>query len=257
MRHVTYYGVMASRAPRTDPAQRPQGRWRAVIPLALMVLVGAGLLASGVLDRFDAHNLLNDQGSLHASIDAHPVLSRLAYTVLLTLAIATGVPGTIVIVLAGGLLFGALECTAMSSVSLVLGSLMLYAASRHAFGPGGREPPALARRLRGRFAREPVRYTFALRFVPIVPLGAMTIALAWLRCPLWLFTIATWLGGTISIAVESAVGAGVAHTLDQGNGLTSAALLNARLLLPLAAFLLLALVPVVVRAVRSQQHRQP
>ena len=245
---------MASPAPPTDPSPRPGGRWRAAVPLGLLVLFGVGLLASGALDRFDAHNLLDQQGQIHATIDAYPVLSRVGYTVLLTLAIATGVPGTIVIVLAGGLLFGALECTAMSSVALVLGSLMLYAASRRAFGPGGREPPALARRLRSRFAREPVRYTFALRFVPIVPLGAMTIALAWLRCPLWLFTIATWLGGTVSIAVESAVGAGVADTLGNGTRLTSSALLNARLLLPLAAFAILALLPVVVRAVRARRH---
>lgn len=220
-----------------------------------MVLVGLGLLASGVLDRFDTKHLLTDQGTLRSFIDTQPVLSRVGYVVLLTLAIATGVPGTIVIVLAGGLLFGTLQCTAMSSVALVLGSLMLYTASRHAFGPGGREPPALARQLRLRFARQPVRYTFALRFVPIVPLGAMTVALAWLRCPLWLFTVATWLGGTISIAIESAVGAGVAHTLGNGEPLTSATLLNARLLVPLAAFLVLALLPVVVKAWRSRMHR--
>lgn len=59
-------------------------------------------------------------------------------------------------------------------------------------------------------------YTFALRFVPIVPLGIMTMTLAWLRCPLWLFIVATWLGGTVSLCVESAVGAGLGATIASG-----------------------------------------
>ena len=92
-------------------------RWRAVLPLGLLLLAGAVLLAGGVLDRFDPHHLLADEGMLRASIAAHPLTSRLAYTGALTLAIATGVPGTIVMVLAGGLLFGVVEGTALSSIA--------------------------------------------------------------------------------------------------------------------------------------------
>lgn len=231
-------------------------RWRTALPLCLLLIAGAVLLASGVLDRFDAHHLLAEEGLLRATIAAHPLTSRLAYTGVLTLAIATGVPGTIVIVLAGGLLFGAVEGTALSSVALVLGSLVLYLASRYAFGTGRREPPPLARRLRDRFAAHPVTYTLALRFIPIVPLGAMTVALAWLRCPLWLFVGATWLGGTVSLFVESSVGAGLGETFGSGAPVTAASFLNTRIMLPLAAFTLLTILPLLVKTVRTRLGRK-
>jgi len=230
-------------------------RWRAILPLCLLLAAGAALLAGGVLDRFDPHRLLADEGMLRSGIAANPVLARLAYVGVLTLAIATGVPGTIVIVLAGGLLFGALEGTALSSVALVLGSLLLYLASRYAFGPGGREPPAFARKLREGYAAHPVTYTLALRFVPIVPLGAMTVALAWLRCPLWLFLGATWLGGTVSLFVESSVGAGLAATLASDGPVTAGRFLDGRILLPLGAFAVLTILPLAIRTIRSRLRR--
>ena len=230
-------------------------RWRAVLPLGLLLLAGAVLLAGGVLDRFDPHHLLAEEGMLRASIAAHPLTSRLAYTGALTLAIATGVPGTIVMVLAGGLLFGVVEGTALSSIALVLGSLLLFLASRYAFGSGRREPPPLARRLREGYAAHPVTYTLALRFIPVVPLGAMTVALAWLRCPLWLFIGATWLGGTVSLFIESSVGAGLGETFASGAPVTASSFLDSRILLPLAGFTLLTILPLVVKSLRARLRR--
>ena len=230
-------------------------RWRALLPLLLLLAGGMALFASGALDRFEPHRLLAEEGHLRAGIAEHPLSSRLAFTGLLALAIATGVPGTILLVLGGGLLFGAVEGTALSSVSLVVGSLALYLASRYAFGAGRREPPALAQRLRKGFAAHPVTYTLALRFVPIVPLGAMTVALAWLRCPLWLFVGATWLGGTVSLFVESSVGAGLGETLGSGEPVTAASLMDGRILIPLAAFAILTILPLAVRTLLARLRR--
>lgn len=230
-------------------------RWRAALPLGLLLLAGATLLASGALEHFNPHHLLAEEGTLRAGIAAHPFISRLAYAALLTVAIATGVPGTIVIVLAGGLLFGTVEGTALSSVALVLGSLLLFLASRYAFGAGRRAPPVLAQRLRKGFATHPVTYTLALRFIPVIPLGAMTVALAWLRCPLWLFVGATWLGGTVSLFVESSVGVGLGETFGSGTPVTAASFLDSRILLPLGVFTLLTILPVVVKNLWSRLRR--
>jgi len=231
-------------------------RWRALLPLGLLLLGGVAFFASGAFDRFEPHRLLADEGHLRTTIAAHPFMARLLYSATLAVAIATGVPGTIVIVLAGGLLFGAVQGTALSSVSLVLGSLALYLASRYAFAAGRRAPPELAQRLRARFAAHPVTYALALRFVPVVPLGAMTVALAWLRCPLWLFIGATWLGGTVSLFVESSVGAGVGQTFAAGQPVSAAGLLDRRILLPLAAFAVLTVLPLAVRTLAARLRRR-
>ncbi|QWT20317.1 VTT domain-containing protein [Bacillus sp. NP157] len=244
---------MAKSAPPTEATPGRGRAWRAALPLVLLVLLGAGVIGSGVLREVDASHVVHGSGSLRALVGSYPLGSRIGFTVALAVAIATGVPGTIVLVLAGGLLFGIAEGTALGSVALVAGSAALFAASRHAFAAGTRAPPAFATRLRERYLRHPVRHTFALRFVPVVPLGAMTVALAWLRCPWWLFLAATWVGGTLSLAIESAIGAGLADTLGRGP-LTAASLVNGRLLVPLALFVVVAAVPPLVQAWRERRR---
>jgi uncharacterized membrane protein YdjX (TVP38/TMEM64 family) len=227
-------------------------RWRAALPLLLLIAAGIVLIASGALDRFHPDHLLAEQSGLRDSIAEHPWLSRLAYIGLLTMAVSTGVPGTVVIIFAGGLLFGVRDGTIYSSVALTLGSLLLYLASRYAFGGGSRSAPKLVSRLRHRFATHPVSYTLVLRFIPIMPFGAMTVALAWLRCPLWLFLGATWLGGTVSLIFETSVGAGLGQALSEGHRFGFGLLLDSHILLPLGALAVLALLPLAYNALRDR-----
>jgi len=221
-------------------------RWRAALPLILLLLAGIVLFASGSLEALTPRQLVAHQAELHAQIALHPWLSRLAYVGLLTLAVATGIPGTIVIILAGGFAFGVVDATLTSSAGLTLGALILYLASRYAFGPGSRQPPPLVTRLHHGFERHPVSYTLFLRFVPVLPFGAVTVALAWLRCPLWLFLGASWLGGTVSLLFETSIGAGLGDAMSQSDSFGIGLLLHREVLLPLGAIALLALLPLLV-----------
>ncbi|KQZ71260.1 hypothetical protein ASD55_13470 [Rhodanobacter sp. Root561] len=234
-------------------------RWRATLPLVLLVLAGVVLFASGSLDQLTPHRLLANHASLHAQIDDHPWLSRLAFTGLLTLTVATGIPGTIVVILAGGFAFGVVDATLYSSLGLTLGSLILFLASRYAFGPGSRQPPAIVARLHHGFERHPVSYTLFLRFIPVVPFGAVTVALAWLRCPLWLFLGASWLGGTVSLIFETSIGAGLGDAMSQSDSLGLGLFLHREVLLPLGAIALLALLPLLIERMtrRRRQRRFP
>lgn len=230
-------------------------RLRAALPLILLLLAGIVLFASGSLDALSPHRLLAHQGELRAQIAAHPWLSRLAYVGLLTLTVSTGIPGTIVVILAGGFAFGVFDATVYSSAGLMLGSLILYLASRYAFGAGSRQPPAIVARLHHGFERHPVSYTLFLRFVPIMPFGAVTVALAWLRCPLWLFLGASWLGGTITLIFETSIGAGLGDAMSQTDTFGLALLLHREVLLPLGAIALLALLPLLIERL-TRRRRQ-
>lgn len=232
-------------------------RWRATLPLVLLVLAGVVLFASGSLDQLTPHRLLANQASLHAQIDDHPWLSRLAFTGLLTLTVATGIPGTIVVILAGGFAFGVVDATLYSSLGLTLGSLILFLASRYAFGPGSRQPPAIVARLHHGFERHPVSYTLFLRFIPVVPFGAVTVALAWLRCPLWLFLGASWLGGTIALIFETSIGAGLGDAMSQSDSLGLGLFLHREVLLPLGAIALLALLPLLIERMTRRRRQRP
>lgn len=230
-------------------------RWRAALPLLLLLAAGIALFASGSLAPLNPQHLVSHQAELQAQITAHPWLSRLGYIALLTLTMATGIPGTIVVILAGGFAFGVVDATLCSSVGLTLGSLILYLASRHAFGAGGGQPPPIVARLRHGFERHPVSYTLFLRFVPIAPFGAVTVALAWLRCPLGLFLGASWLGGTVSLIFETSIGAGLGDVMRQGNALGPGLFMHHEVLLPLSAIALLALLPLLIE--RLARRRRP
>ncbi|NUR23252.1 VTT domain-containing protein [Frateuria sp.] len=231
-------------------------RLRAALPLLLLVIAGVVLFASGALDRLNPEQLVAHQAEMHAQITANPWIARAAYIGLLTLAMATGIPGTVIIIFAGGFAFGVPQGTAYSSVGLTLGSLILYLASRYAFGSGSRHPPALVERLHHGFERHPVSYTLFLRFVPVAPFGLITVCLAWLRCPLWLFIGATWLGGTVALVFETSIGAGLGQALTQTDRIGLGLFMHREVLLPLAAIALLALLPLLIGHF-TRHRRQP
>ncbi|HEX7815278.1 TVP38/TMEM64 family protein [Dyella sp.] len=231
-------------------------RLRAALPLILLVLAGLALFGSGLLDRLHPEQLVAHQDQLRAEIDSAPWVSRIAYIGLLTLAMATGIPGTIVVIFAGGFAFGVVEATLYSSIGVTLGSLILYLASRYAFGSGSRHPPAIVEKLQHGFAHHPVSYTLFLRFVPVVPFGLVTVSLAWLRCPLWLFIGATFLGGTVMLIFETSVGAGLSTAISHSGKIGPSLLLSHEVLLPLGGLALLALVPLLIQRVAGLMRQR-
>jgi len=230
---------------------------RSFLPLLILIAIGIFLLASGTLNRFRPETLAAEQTSLQAQIAEQPVLAALIQIGATTLAIATGVPGVVILILAGGMLFGAVYGTLLSSIGVTLGALILFLASRHAFGDHSHsQRPGLVERLRGGYLAHPFSYTFFLRLVPFFPFGGVTIALAWLRCPLWLFTLATAIGGSIMTGMESFLGAGLAANIGRNRAISTDLLTDPVVVLPLLSMGLLALTPVVIGQVRAMRSRR-
>src|SRR5579859_1524493 len=110
-------------------------RLRSFAPILILIALGIGLLLSGVLDRFRPEHLATEQAALQAQIAAHPILAGLLHVGALTLFIATGVPGgAMILIFAGGMLFGIVVGTILSAIGLTLGATILFFASKHAFG---------------------------------------------------------------------------------------------------------------------------
>ena len=229
-------------------------RLRAALPLLLLVAIGAALWATGALDRFRPEQLVAEQHQWHQAIIAHPLLAWCVYVGLVTLVIATGVPASWLVILAGGMLFGIGYATLMTGIGETLGSLLLYFAARHAFGSGERPPPKMADRVRRGYLQHPVSYTLFLRLVPVLPFGGVTVALAWLRCPIWLFAAVTFIGGCVMAVFETAIGAGLARSIAHGEPLGPHLFLHPRVLVPIAALALLALIPILIQRLRAPRE---
>ncbi|HEY2395652.1 MAG TPA: VTT domain-containing protein [Rudaea sp.] len=229
-------------------------RYKNFLPIAVLLGLGLGLFLSGALDRLRPDNLANQQALLQAQIAAHPLLSATAFVAAVLFVIATGIPaGGALLIITGGMLFGIWAGTALSVVGVTLGALILFLASRHAFGDHRHaDAPGLVQRLRGGYMAHPLSYTFFLRLVPFFPFGGVTVALAWLRCPLWLFLTATGSGGAVMTGVETALGAGLAKSIGEKHAVSADILAQPGVLFPLLAMGLLALVPVAVAKWRAR-----
>lgn len=227
-------------------------RLRAFVPLLILIAIGIAVGASGVLQHLSPNHIMAEQAQWTREIAANPVLAYIIYIAVLTLSVATAMPGPLFIIIAGGMLFGMGTAIGLSLVGEVLGSLMLFAA-RYAFGAGKRPPPKFVESVRLGYQANPIWYTLFLRFVPLFPFGGVTVALAWLRCPAWLFTLATALGGVIMLVFETAIGAGVSKSIAEGKGITPDLILQPHIWLPLVGLGLLALVPVLLQRLRSTE----
>ena len=227
---------------------------RSLLPLFLLVGFGVALFFSGAFDRLRPEALPAQQALLQGYVDQHPVLSRLIHVGVLTLAISTGIPGAVVLIFAGGMLFGVIWGTVLSSVAVTLGALILFFAARSAFGDHSHgEAPLLVEKLRTGYFAHPVSYTFFLRLVPFFPFGAVTMALAWLRCPAWLFALATGVGGTLTTAIETTLGAGLVKNIATHGEIGAKLLTDPHVLVPVLALAGLALVPIAVKRWRGGQ----
>jgi uncharacterized membrane protein YdjX (TVP38/TMEM64 family) len=231
-------------------------RLRAFLPLLVLIALGIGLLASGAFDRFQPANLGAEQVRLRALVAEYPLLSALTQVVVVMLGIATGIPGTIVLIFAGGMLFGVLAGTVLSAIGTTLGALILFLASRSAFSHGSGSVPLLVEKLRAGYHAFPFSYTMFLRLVPFFPFGGVTVALAWLRCPLWLFLTATAIGGTVMIAFETALGAGLAETIAREGSVSLNIFAHKRVLIPMLGMAVLALVPIVLGQLRRLSKKE-
>jgi len=230
-------------------------RWRSFLPLIVLIGIGIALLSTGQFNRFRPETLATEQASLQAQIAAHPVIAGLIHVSVVTLAISTGIPGAIVLILAGGMLFGTLYGTILSCLGVTLGALALFLASRHAFGDHqhGETAPGLVGRLRGGYLAHPVSYTFFLRLVPFFPFGGVTVGLAWLRCPIWLFLTATAVGGSVMTGIETALGAGLAKNIGENHAVSFSLFDDPHVYVPLIGMGLLALLPILIGRVRGKK----
>jgi uncharacterized membrane protein YdjX (TVP38/TMEM64 family) len=236
-------------------------RLRSFLPLVVLIAIGIALLSSGALNRFRPETLAAEQANLQAGIAAHPVIAALIQIGTITLSISTGIPGVVVLIMAGGMLFGIVAGTLLSVIGVTAGALILFLASRHAFGDHSHATaPGFAGALRKGYLAHPVSYTFFLRLVPFFPFGGVTVGLAWLRCPLWLFTAATATGGGVMTTIETALGAGLAKNIGAKHAISAELFADPKVVIPLVAMGLLALIPIGIskwRAARATAGSPP
>ncbi len=218
---------------------------RRVLPLAILLAVLAGLWASGVAGQISWATLGRYQATLDAWIGRHPIAAPVLYAALYAATAALSLPEGAVLTVAGGLLFGTALGGAMAVIGATAGALVLFLAARSAFGASwmNRRDGRLAR-IRAELLRNGFSYMLAIRLIPALPFWVVNLAGALAGMRLIPFAAGTLLGIIPATFVYASIGAGVGEVLAAGSRPDLGLIFSPRILGPLVALALLALLPV-------------
>jgi uncharacterized membrane protein YdjX (TVP38/TMEM64 family) len=223
-------------------------RWTRWLPLLLIV---AALAAAAYfrVDRYLAFETLAAHREwLLGLVARQGLLAALAFIAIYAGAAALSIPGGSVLTLLAGFLFGPLWGTVYAVLGATLGATGIFLAARTALGDAlRRRAGPFLRKFEEGFRRDAFYYLLFLRLVPVFPFWLVNLVPAFLGVTLATFVPATFIGIIPATAVFAGLGDGLGAVIDAGGKPDLGIALQPRVLLPLLALGILALVPVAVR----------
>lgn len=234
--------------PVTRPSSGAVAAARRLLPLALLLLAVAAVLATGAHEALSFETLRRHRAGLLALVAERPVAAAAGYVLIYAAATALSIPGALVLTLAGGFLFGTALATALVTTGATAGAVVLFLIARSALGEPlrARAGPWLARMAEG-FRADAFNYLLVLRLVPVFPFWLVNLVPALLGVPLSTFALATAIGIVPGCLVYASVGAGLGVVFDRGEEPELGLILEPSVLLPLLGLAGLALLPVLAR----------
>ena len=236
------------------PAAKPLGfRLLAVAGAAAAVFVALKL--TGALDHLSFAALARNREWLVTQVEAlgpaAPILFVLAYAACTAFSLPTG----LLLSTLGGFLFGAGWGGLCNLVGATLGATVVFLAAKTVLGDAlrARAGPFL-QKLEAGFREDGLSYMLVLRLVPLFPFWLVNLAPAFLGVRLSTFVVGTFVGIIPGAFVFAAVGTGLGAVLESGGTPDGSALLQPRVLIPVAGLAVLALIPVIAKRLR---HRPP
>ncbi|MES2897877.1 MAG: VTT domain-containing protein [Pseudomonadota bacterium] len=213
-------------------------------PAALLVAAAVALYGSGLATDISVGNLQANEITLRAEILAAPLAALVAFTGLYAIATAAFVPVGLVLMLAGGFLFGPLVGTGATIVGSTLGAVMAYLAARFAAGETMRARLAKGRmgKIMAGFEQSPFSYLLTLRLLPLSPFGLVNVAAGLARAPVRKYVAATAVGAVPHSLIYSYLGAGLGKAVMTGRAAELTVLARPEVALPLLALAAISLI---------------
>lgn len=221
------------------------GRW-----LPVFVLIGGAIafFALGLHRYFTFRALADNREWLLAEVDRLGFVASLAFVAIYAAIIALSVPGAAALTVLGGFLFGTVAGTLYNVAGATIGATLVFLIARSSVGAvlRRRAGPFLAKLERG-FHENAVSYLLVLRLVPLFPFWLVNLVPALLGMRLSPYVLCSFFGMLPGTLVYTSLGGSLGAILDQGRLPGLAIFLQPRVLLPLAALVLLALAPIVYK----------
>jgi len=268
---ISQEGGSPTPRPADSPEDQPDGRSARrgslilrIVPLLVLVVLLAGLIASGATRFLSLESLIESRDWLADQVAQRTFLSVAAFFAVYATAALSGVPGGALFSIAGGFLFGVLAGTAISLAAITLGGSLFFLIVRTSLGSvlmrrGGR----WALQLRDGFHKNAVSYLLFLRLTPAFPFFLVNTAMAMAGLKFRTFAWVTAVGLLPVTLAYSLAGAGLDSVMvaqrQAFNACVSAGgsdcrmhidlrqFVTGEMLLALSALGILALLPVLIR----------
>ena len=229
--------------------------WGRILLLPLLIGVGLAVVFGFHLDRdLSFATLAANRLVLLAAVARHPFMVTALFAALYVVATTLSLPGSSLLTMGAGFLFGLAFGTVVVVVAATLGATLLYLIARTSFGEflRGRTSGALER-LQGGFQQDAFSYLLFLRLVPLFPFWLVNLVCALLEVPLRTFVSATLVGIIPGTAVYASVGSGLGAIFARGQKPDLGLIFTPEVLLPVIALAVLSLAPVAYRHLRQRR----
>ncbi len=242
---------MSDAVTQTRPS--PLGRYAPLIVIAL----GAGLGWWLFRDYLSFQALAENREALLAFRDANYVVTVAVFIAAYTLIVAFSLPGATIATLTGGFLFATFPGALFNVTGATLGATAIFLAAQTSVGArlGARleGSEGLVKRIKDGIDENQWSMLFLMRLLPVVPFFVANLVPAFLEVPLRRFVISTFFGIMPGAIVYTSVGAGLGEVFARGETPNLGIIFEPQVLLPILGLSALALLPVILRAVRGKR----
>ena len=239
----------------TDPAEK--SAFMHNLPL-IAILVVAGIGAFTLSDYLNFETLRNNREALLAFRDANFALTVLLFLAAYFVIVGFSLPGATIATLTGGFLFGTWLGVVLNVTGATLGAIVIFLAARMGLGEKLKArmdaSDGMVSRIRKGLDDNQWSMLFFIRLVPVVPFFVANLIPALLAVPLYRFAISTALGIIPGCLVFTSVGSGLGQVFARGETPDLGIIFEPHILLPILGLGLLALVPVVYKALSGRKE---
>ena len=243
-------------ATHAPPAKKSLARF---LPILFVALVFGLAIAFRVHERLSFDALFAQKDALDAFVSRNFVLAVAIFMAVYAVAVASSIPGASFLTFSAGFMFGTWIGGAAAWIAATIGATLIFLAARTAFGDVLRaRASGWLERLGDGFRKNAFNYLLALRLTPVAPFFIVNLAPAFFNVKLRDYLLATLIGMIPGAFVYASVGSGLRAALETGaasdpNEAARAILFSPAVFGPILALIALALVPVLMKALRKER----
>jgi len=224
-----------------------------ILVIAVSAITGAIFLR----DQFSFAALADNRTALLSFRDAHFIWASLGFIAAYFVIVGLSLPGATVATLTGGFLFGMFPGTAYNVIGASLGAIAVFMAARAGFGADAaaklQSGGGAAARLQSALQKNEWSALLIMRLVPALPFFLANLIPAFVGARLDRYAITTFIGIIPGALVFTSIGAGLGDVFARGQTPDLGVIFTPPVLLPLLGLAALALLPVVIKALRGKE----